>query len=319
MTIMTTGKPEILVKYIRDGLIEEEHFGYMIVSDGQHIIDSIGETGGYPFFLRSCAKPLQASLLIDYGMDIRYDMSLQEIAICCASHAGEKIHVETAKNLLKKICLDETYLKCGFHKPISKTAKEELLLSGQQESIFHNNCVGKHIMMLGLCKMNGWDLESYDSPDHPLQKEIKRKIYELCGIKKDYPVTKDGCGVPIHSMPLENMVKGFIKLFCNPKYDKIAKAFREYPYVIGGEDRTDTKIIAGSENLVAKVGAGGLCIVVNLESEEGLIVKISNCDMKARELLTLDSLKNLHWANIEADHSIKTLHGDIVGEIVTCL
>lgn len=316
---MITSRPEILVKYIRDGLIEQEHFGYMIVSDGQHIIDSKGETNGYPFFLRSCAKPLQASLLIDYGMDIRYDMSLQEIAICCASHAGEKIHVETARNLLKKICLDETYLKCGFHKPISKTVKEELLLSGQKESIYHNNCVGKHIMMLGLCKMNGWDLDSYDNPDHPLQKEIKRKIYELCGVKKDYPVTKDGCGVPIHSMPLENMVKGYINLFCNPMYDKITKAFREYPYVIGGEDRTDTKIISGSDNLVAKVGAGGLCIVVNLDTQEGLIVKISDSDMKARELVICDSLKNLHWANIEADHSIKTLHDEIVGEIVTCL
>lgn len=68
-------------------------------------------------------------------------------------------------------------------------------------------------MMLALCKMNGWNLENYDEPSHPLQKEIKRKIYELCGLKKDYPVTKDGCGVPIHSMPLENMVKGILIFF----------------------------------------------------------------------------------------------------------
>lgn len=312
-------KPEVLVKYIRDGLIEQQHYGYLIVADKRHIIDSNGESDGYPFYLRSCAKPLQASLLIDYGMDIRYDMSLQEIALCCASHAGEKIHVNTAKELLKKICLDESYLKCGFHKPISKTAKEELLLNGGSESIYHNNCIGKHIMMLALCKMNGWNLENYDEPSHPLQKEIKRKIYELCGLKKDYPETKDGCGVPIHSMPLENMVKGYLNLFCNPEYDKITQAFRSYPYIIGGEDRTDTKVMENSSSLVAKVGAGGLCIVVNLETEEGLIVKISDCDMKARELVILDSLKNLHWANIEAEHNIKTLHGDIVGEIVTCL
>lgn len=311
--------PEILVKYIRDGLIEQQHFGYVLVSNKDRVIDSNGNSNGYPFYLRSCAKPLQASLLIDYGMDIKYDVSLEEIAICCASHAGEKIHVETAKGLLKKICLDETYLKCGFHKPISKTAKEELLLNGQSESVFHNNCVGKHIMMLALCKINGWDVENYDSPEHPLQKEIKRKIYELCGVKKDYPVTKDGCGVPIHSMPLENMVKGYINLFCNPKYEKITSAFRNYPYIIGGEDRTDTKIMQNSGNLVAKVGAGGLCIVVNLDSQEGLVVKISDCDMRARELVVLDSLKNLHWANIEADHSIKTLHNDVVGEIVTVL
>lgn len=314
-----TNKPEILVKYIRDGLIEQEHFGYVLAANKDRVFDSKGESNGYPFFLRSCAKPLQASLLIDYGMDIRYDMSLKEIALCCASHAGETIHVETAKELLKKICLDESYLKCGFHKPISKTVKEELLVNGQNESIYHNNCIGKHIMMLGLCKMNGWDLESYDEPEHQLQIEIKRKIYELCGVKKDYPVTKDGCGVPIHSMPLENMVKGYINLFCNLKYDKLTQAFGNYPYIIGGEDRTDTKVMQNSENLVAKVGAGGLCIVVNLELQEGLIVKISDCDMKARELVVLDSLKNMHWADIEADHTIKTLHNEIVGEIVTCL
>lgn len=316
---MMTNKPEILVKYIRDGLIEQEHFGYVLAANKDRVFDSKGESNGYPFFLRSCAKPLQASLLIDYGMDIRYDMSLKEIALCCASHAGETIHVETAKELLKKICLDESYLKCGFHKPISKTVKEQLLMNGQSESIYHNNCIGKHIMMLGLCKMNGWDLESYDEPEHQLQIEIKRKIYELCGVKKDYPVTKDGCGVPIHSMPLENMVKGYINLFCNLKYDKLTQAFGNYPYIIGGEDRTDTKVMQNSENLVAKVGAGGLCIVVNLELQEGLIVKISDCDMKARELVVLDSLKNMHWADIEADHTIKTLHNEIVGEIVTCL
>ena len=316
---MMINSPEILVKYVRDGLIEQQHLGYVLVANKERVIDSKGESNGYPFYLRSCAKPLQASLLIDYGMDIRYDMSLKEIALCCASHAGETIHVETAKALLSKICLDESYLKCGFHKPISKTAKEELLLKGQTESIYHNNCVGKHIMMLGLCKMNSWDLENYDDPEHPLQQQIKKRIYALCDVKKDYPVTKDGCGVPIHSMPLENMVKGFVSLFCNPKYDKITQAFRTFPYIIGGEDRTDTKVMENSNNLVAKVGAGGLCIVVNLETQEGLIVKISDCDMKARELVILDSLKNLHWANIEADHSIKTLHNEIVGEIITCL
>ena len=74
-----------------------------------------------------------------------------------------------------------------------------------------------------------------------------------------------------------------------------------------------------SDELVAKVGAGGLCIVVNTETEEALVVKICDSDMKARELVVLDSLKNLRWANIDADHSIKTLHGETVGEIVTCL
>lgn len=311
--------PELLVKYVRDGLVEQSHFGFVFVSDKTHIIDRTGEPNGYPFYLRSCAKPLQASLIIDYGMDIKYDMTEEEIALCCASHAGEDIHVQTAVNMLKKIGLDESYLKCGFHKPISKTEQEKLLLEGKKENIFQNNCVGKHIMMLALCKMNNWDLASYDEPEHPVQIAIKKRISELCELKKEYPLTKDGCGVPIMSMPLENMAKGYLNLFCNPRYEKIKLAFLNFPYIIGGENRLDTKIIENSDKLIAKVGAGGLCIVVNTDTVEALVVKICDCDMKARELVVLDSLKNLHWADIQADNSIKTLHGEQIGEIITCL
>lgn len=311
--------PKLLAEYIRDGLVEEEHFGYVLEANKERIIDSAGESANYPFYLRSCAKPLQASLIIDYGMDRKFDMTEEEIALCCASHAGEKVHIEIADRLLQKFGIEEKLLKCGLHAPISRTAQDELLLCNSPQRLVHNNCSGKHIFMLGLCKMNGWDLETYDDINHPLQQKIKNKIYELCDVKKDYPVTKDGCGVPIFSMPLFNMAKGYINLFCNPEYEKIKNAFLNQPYVIGGENRTDTKIIENSKNLIAKVGAGGLCIVVNLEKEECLVVKISDCDMKARELVVINSLKNLHWANIEADYYIKTLHGDRVGKIVISL
>ena len=86
------------------------------------------------------------------------------------------------------------------------------------------------------------------------------------------------------------------------------------------EDRTDTKIIENSKNIIAKVGAGGLCIVINTEKEEGFAVKICDSDMKAREIVVIDTLKNLRWAeNIPFDRTIKTIHGKIVGEIITKL
>lgn len=310
---------EILIKYVRDGLVEQEHYGYLMVSDKKRIIDSHGDTKDTPFYLRSCAKPLQASLIIDYGVDKYFDLTSEEIALCCASHAGEELHVNTAKKFLEKIGLDESYLKCGFHKPISHKEQEKLLLTNNHETIFHNNCVGKHIMMLAICKMKNWGLQTYDEPEHPLQIAIKEKINELCEVKREYPVTKDGCGVPIMSMPLKNMLIGYLNLFTDPKYEKIKNAFLNHPYIIGGENRLDTKIMENSENLIAKVGAGGLCIVVNIEKEEALVVKISDCDMKAREIVTLDTLKNLHWADIEVSHEITTLHGEVVGEIVSVL
>lgn len=308
-------EPELLLEYARDGLVDQEHYGFIVLADKKRAFDFTGDAKNYPFYLRSCAKPLQASLLIDYEMDKFYDMTEEEIAICCASHAGEEIHVQTAFNLLNKIGLDESYLKCGLHKPLSKTEQTKMVLSGASEHPLQNNCSGKHVMMLGLCKMKGWDLATYDSPDHPLQVAIKKKIYELCKVAKEYPVTTDGCGVPIVSMPLTNMLHGYLNLFCNPKYEKIKNAFLNHPYIIGGEDRTDTKIIEYSENIVAKVGAGGLCVVVNTKTEEAFVVKIADCDMKARELVVCQILKNLHWAEIPMDVDIKTLHGQKVGEI----
>lgn len=308
-------EPELLVEYVRDGLVEQEHYGFIVLSDKNRAFDFTGDAKNYPFYLRSCAKPLQASLIIDYGMDKFYHMTEDEIALCCASHAGEEIHVNTAMRLLKKIDLDESYLKCGLHKPLSKTEQAKMLQSGASVNILQNNCSGKHIMMLGLCKMKNWDLKTYDSPEHPLQKAIKEKITKLCHLTKEYPLTTDGCGVPIMSMPLTNMLHGYLNVFCNPEYEKIKNAFLNHPYIVGGEDRTDTKIIENSKGIIAKVGAGGLCIVVNTESEEAFVVKIADCDMKAREMVVLQILKNLHWADIEFDNEIKTINGKIVGEI----
>lgn len=312
-------EPAKLVIFNRDGLIEREHFGYIVRCDKFRVVEKVGDDKKYPFYMRSCAKPLQAALIIDYELDKKFDMSEEEIAVCSASHAGEKVHINLIQNLLNKFGINSSKLKCGVHQPISKSAQDELLKSNSEPTAIHNNCSGKHTMMLGLCKINDWDMDNYDSIHHPLQKEIKRKIYELCEIKTDYPETKDGCGVPIYSMPLENMVKGYLNLFLNPKYERIKNAFLNHAYAIGGENRTDTKIIANSKNLIAKVGAEGLCIVINTELEEGFIVKIADSNMQAREFVTVDLINNLNWAKIDLSHDITTIHGDKIGEVVTLL
>ena len=309
--------PTILVKYIRDGLTEQEHFGYVVRCSKSKIIEKIGEDKNYPFYLRSCAKPLQASVLIDYELDKEFDLTQKEIALCCASHAGEKCHTDIILGLLKKFGLEESDLKCGLHAPLSRSRQEEILLNNEpKEKLIYNNCSGKHAMMLGLCVLNGWDIDTYYMPNHPLQIEIKNKINELCDISDDYPQTKDGCGVPIFSMPLANIVKGYLNLFCDEKYKKIREAFINNPYLIGGENRTDTKIIQQT-GLIAKVGAGGLCVVINPEIEKGFIVKIDDSNMDAREIVTADLIKNLQWGNMQVSHEIKTLHSDVVGTIET--
>jgi len=350
---MVNYSPAKILEYIRDGLVEEEHWGLFVKVSTDGNICKVGDDKNYPFYLRSCAKPLQAALIIDFGIDEVFNMTSEEIALCCASHAGEDCHAKIVKGFLAKIGFDESYMKCGFHKPLSKSERNKLIAQGQDENILQNNCSGKHAMMLAICKKMGWAIDDYDSPEHPLQIAIKKKIYELCELKTDYLATKDGCGVPIYSMPLENMVKGYLNLFLNEKYSKIREAFLKHPYLIGGEDRFDTAIMIASHEdakckvqrakgfknsfslfpfsfspLVVKSGAGGICIVVNLNKKEGFVIKIMDSDMKTRAICTIEALKQLGWLNsemlendlIKAQNKtdILTLHGEKIGKAIPC-
>jgi len=120
------------------------------------------------------------------------------------------------------------------------------------------------------------------------------------------------------------MVKGYLNLFLDEKYSNIQSAFIQNPYLIGGEDRLDTAIMSANADLIAKVGAGGLCIVVNLKTKESLIVKIMDCDMKARAIVLIEALSQLGWLDkamlqndlIKAQNKkdILTLHGEKIGE-----
>ncbi len=301
-------QPTTLTRHIRDGLLEEQHFGFVTRVGRSGVLETFGDTKGEPFYLRSCAKPLQASVIVDYELPL----TEKEIALACGSNAGEKCHYETARGFAEKFGIKAEDLRCGIHKPLSKTSQAEI----KEADVFHNNCIGKHLTMLALCKKLGFSTENYDALEHPVQQLIIKKVNELCEVTHDYPITKDGCGVPILSMPLENMVRGFLNLFCDEKYSPLTQAILNNPYIYGGEDRTDTKIIQES-GLICKVGAGGLCIAVNREKEEGFVVKVSDCDMKTRELVVIDYINRLKWGKIAAERSIKTLHGEIIGEIKT--
>ncbi len=298
----------MLLKYIRDGLVEEEHI--VEFSKGESSKDT------KIYYLRSCAKPLQASLLVDYKIHNEFQLTSAEIALTCASHAGEECHVKLAESLLNKFKVKITDLKCGIHPPLSKKSAKFLEQMGKAPNELYNNCVGKHLLFLALCKINGWDIKTYDDKNHPLQQLVKEQINKFCEVTENYPITKDGCGVPILSMPLANMVKGYKNLFSNPKYEIIKSAFKNNPYIIGGEDRLDTEVMENSSNLIAKVGAGGLCIVYNTLNQEAVGIKIQDCDMKSRRIALLEYLNRLNWGSFSYDNKIKTLHGDIVGEIV---
>ncbi len=295
------------VEYVRDGLVEEVHVGVWVSAkpikgfspDNDH--DS-------PYFIRSCAKPIQATLLIDNEIDL----TPEELAFCCASHAGEDCHIKVATKLMKKLKLNEDMLKCGIHAPLSKGMQNRMIVRGDSPTVLNNNCSGKHIGFLAICDKQGWDKATYEEPTHPLQIAVKEKIYNMCGIKQEYPMTTDGCGVPIVSMPLKNLAQGYVKLL---EYPQILQAIKMHPYIFGGEGRTDTEVIGKTENVIAKVGAGGLCAVLNVKECNAFVVKINDASMEARRFAIIELINRLGWGEIKYDNRITTIAGKVVGQV----
>ena len=295
------------VEYLRDGLTEEVHTG---VWASAKPIPGFNPDNDHntPYFLRSCGKPLQSTLLIDNDIDL----TPEEMAFCSASHAGEDCHIKVAVKLLKKLKIDVSMLKCGIHAPLSRGMQNIMIVRGDAPTVLHNNCSGKHIGYLALCKKNNWDMETYDEPNHPLQLTVKAKINSMCGVTEKYPMTTDGCGVPIVSMPLKNLAQGFVRLL---EYPQLLQAIKANSYIFGGENRLDTEIISKTENLIAKVGAGGLCVVLNVKECNAFAVKINDASVEARRFALLEMINRIGWGEIKYDNRIKTIAGKIVGQV----
>lgn len=323
-----TPVPVSLIRFIRSDLVESEHFGYIVRFSQKGIIDEIGVSEGQPFCLRSCMKPLQATIAVDFDLVDFVNLSLPEVAISTASHAGEDRHVVLVDSILKKIGLTEKDLLCPAEEPLSLQARQGLLLSGKNPSKLHSNCSGKHALMLAACVKNGWNIKNYDSVEHLLQKHILSKVAEFAETEEfNIPVSTDGCGLPVCALSLKQLCISFLNIFLNPKYNIIRHAFEQYPYIIGGDGRLDSEIInASSGKLIAKVGAGGLIAVVNPEVKQAVAVKIADASMQARAIVTVEYLKKIGWLSsvqVEStplfrlcDKRIKTLAGKELGEAV---
>ena len=322
-------KPALLIETTRSHILETQHFGFISVVDKQeNILSKIGDDENKNFWFRSAAKPFQASLIIKSGAYDKYNFTLEELAVCCASHTGTKEHTKTVQSVLDKIGLTEKDLQCGIHKPLDIETRNYFIKNAIKPSQLHNNCSGKHAGMLAVCVANRWDIKNYLDFDHPLQKEIKTTIANFCNFDKNsINIGTDGCSAPVHALPLYKMGVGFLNLFLDENYEKIKHAFQKNPVLIGGNERLDTEIIKTScGNLISKTAAGGLCVTINLEKEQALVVKILDADMTARSIAIIEALKQLKWLSKDAletqkiaklyDLKIKNLKNHPVGEII---
>ena len=91
------------IEVVRGEIVESIHHAAIAVSDPEgKLVASWGlpETCAY---MRSSAKPFQVLPLLEAGGASKFDFSLQEIALMCASHTGTDSHVRTALSIQKKV------------------------------------------------------------------------------------------------------------------------------------------------------------------------------------------------------------------------
>jgi len=95
-------------------------------------------------FTRSALKPFQALPLLRAGGAERFGLSTAELAMLCASHSGEPMHVQTVRALLSKVDMAEGELACGCHAPLYYDAVGKAAPQDVRWSAVHHNCSGKH-------------------------------------------------------------------------------------------------------------------------------------------------------------------------------
>ena len=62
--------------------------------------------------------------------------------------------------------------------------------------------------MLATCVVNGWPVDGYLEPDHPLQEHITGVVAALAGEPVGH-VGIDGCGAPAHAVSLTGLARAF--------------------------------------------------------------------------------------------------------------
>jgi L-asparaginase II len=317
----------------RGELVESEHcICYAVVDRQAQVVESNGDIDR-PVYMRSSAKPLIATAMVASGAADRFGFSDEEIAIAAGSHSGEPKHVDAARNMLRKVGLDESALRCGAHAPTHGPSADALCLAGELPKPIHNNCSGKHAGILALAVQLGAPSEGYLLLDHPAQSEIRRVCAALLGVPlAREEIGVDGCGIPVIAVALRTAAHfyarlGDLGLFPRelaPALRRVRDAMIAHPEFVAGTNRFDTDLMSAARpNVLAKGGAEGYHGSAALEQGLGMTVKVADGNYRAvapfvfGRLVSLGILDAAQRAALEPYRApkIRNHAGAIVGEI----
>jgi L-asparaginase II len=255
----------------RGDIVESIHFGAIAVVKASGELKAWYGDPGLVTFTRSSAKPLQALPFLEDGGMAQYGLTLQEVALLCASHSGTDAHLAVVRSIQAKTGVHESDLMCGTHTVYDRKTAEAMKMRGETSTPNRHNCSGKHTGMLAFSLMLGIPIDPehnpYINPQHPVQRRILTTLAEMSDLKPDdIHIGIDGCSAPNFALALQGTALAFARL-CQPDQlpekraetcHLITKAMLTYPDMIGGPDNFDTDLmIASNGRVICKGGAEG--------------------------------------------------------------
>ncbi len=247
----------------RSGLIESQHLGAAVLVDPDGtVVEAHGDVEAH-VYPRSTLKPFQATAALRSGLGLVGE----QLVLATASHAGTERHQAVVRTILGGAGLDESALRCPPAWPGDRDARA----AASAPSRLAMNCSGKHAAFLAACVREGWTLEDYLRPEHPLQERIRSVVAELTGAEPAHWGV-DGCGAPVAAMGLLQLARGLAAL--ERSGSPLPAAIREHPWAIDGEGRANTAVIERT-GVVAKLGAEGVLVLL---TPEGSAVAVKSLD-----------------------------------------
>ena len=257
----------LLVQEYRGDLVECEYEGHICgVSYSGDIQYKVGNPH-HVAYLRSSAKPIQAIPAFRDKVGEHFGLSGKELTIMTASHRAQSFHVEALESMLSKIGVSESDLVCHTTYPLHTGSRDALVAASKPMRPIYHNCSGKHLGILAYSKLKGYSIEGYADPDHPVQREVISILSQLA----EYPAEQikigiDGCGFPVHGLPLHNIAKAYLKLACpeliedtatRKGVEHMARLMNANPEMVSGSDLI-CPALNRDDNIIAKGGAKGI-------------------------------------------------------------
>jgi len=264
-------------------------------------------------FARSSIKPLQALALVRSGAFDAFGITLEELALACASHSGTDEHVRGVQTLLARSGARPADLACGAHLPIEYRLEERVATSGEDRDPLRHNCSGKHAGFLAIAARLGEDRTRYLEPGSKTQTLVRALVAQACEVPEPALIAGvDGCSAPNYALSLRSLARGLSKVAAasavsDPGSPDLAAALElvrsamvAHPRLVSGDKRLDYDLMRSFPgNVVCKGGAEAVQLLAFREPPLAIAIKIHDGASRALGCVTVAVLRQLGIAGVD--------------------